>query len=181
MLELKYELKFDIHHPFQSATSAVALGCRPVSPHELLKKSLSGQLYSLVGFMDANPVRFQSWMFWGLISGSDLKIWGANMWDLNHLLLREELRVLSSFLIMGHYTRDRDYGEIVSQLVIPVFFSFARCVGVTQLVVGLFSEDIVTYVAVDLACMWEKLSSDSASATILNQTQLHHLFKRRFY
>lgn len=47
-------------------------------------------------------------------------------------------------------------------------FSFAQFEGVGQLVFRSFSEDIVPYVAVDLVCLWEEVSSGSFYVTILN-------------
>lgn len=47
------------------------------------------------------------------------------------------------------------------------FFLFIQC-GVSQLVLGFLSEEIVPYVSVDLTCSWEEMSSGSSYVVILN-------------
>lgn len=39
-----------------------------------------------------------------------------------------------------------------------VFFSFALCIGVTQLVFGLLPEKTVEYVAIYCVCLWDEVS-----------------------
>lgn len=85
------------------------------------------------------------------------------MWNSNPLLFREKLRVLSSFLIIGHSAESGVYGKIVSWALQPTlmwlffffFLSFAQCVGVAQLVFRVFSgkKKIVPYIAVGLGCV----------------------------
>lgn len=55
-----------------------------------------------------------------------------------------------------------------SHFDVGFFFSPFPCVGVTQLVLGLFSEQIFPYVTADLACSCEEVSSGSFYITILN-------------
>lgn len=40
------------------------------------------------------------------------------------------------------------------------FFSFVEYVGITHLVSGFLTEEIVPFVAVDLVCPWEEVSLD---------------------
>ena len=48
-------------------------------------------------------------------------------------------------------------------------FSFTQCVGVAQVVWCFFSEEIVSYfLAEDLVCLWEEISSQSSYIAILN-------------
>ena len=49
------------------------------------------------------------------------------------------------------------------------FFSSMWCVGVAQLVLGFLSEEIVLYVAVDLVCLWDEVSSAASYIADLNQ------------
>ena len=51
-----------------------------------------------------------------------------------------------------------------------VCFSFAWYKGVVLSVFSLFPEEIIPYIAVDLVCLWEKVSSESSQVTILNWT-----------
>ena len=88
----------------------------------------------------------------------------------NPLLLRKKLQVLSSLLIVGHHTK----GVVVRLCVsysYPLglgFFSFTQCVGVAQLVLEVFSEEIVPYVAVGLLHPLEEVNSGSSYISILN-------------
>lgn len=80
---------------------------------------------------------------------------------------------MSFLLIVGHCAGGWVYGETVFQPLLPIlmwvfFFSPFPCVGVTQLVLGLFSEQIFPYVTADLACSCEEVSSESFYITILN-------------
>ena len=87
------------------------------------------------------------------------------MWASNPLLLRENLRILCSLLIVGHLARGQVYGKIVFQPLLLtlmwVFFSFAQYVGVAQLDFVFFSEEILSHIAVDLVCLGEEVSSGS--------------------
>ena len=50
-----------------------------------------------------------------------------------------------------------------------VFFSFAQCVVIAQPACRYFSEEIFPYLAVDLVCLQEEVSSGSSCVTVLNQ------------
>lgn len=62
------------------------------------------------------------------------------------------------------------YDKIVPQALLPismwVFFSFAQCVKIIQQVSGFLLEGIVPYVAVDLVCLGEEVSSRAFYVTI---------------
>ena len=55
-------------------------------------------------------------------------------------------------------------------------FSFAPCVGVTQLASGFLSEGISPCVAVDLVCPWEEVTSGGSYVAVLDKNQ-GNLFK----
>lgn len=48
------------------------------------------------------------------------------------------------------------------------FFSFVEYVGITHLVSGFLTEDIVPFVAVDLVCPWEEVSLGSSEVAVLD-------------
>ena len=56
-------------------------------------------------------------------------------------------------------------------VLLCVFLSFTLCVGIAQLVFGYVPEETIPYVAVDLVCLWEEVSSGSSYVAILNGTQ----------
>lgn len=53
------------------------------------------------------------------LSGAGLKSWGCPVWDSNSLLLREKLRVVSSFPTVGCRGRVGFYGRTVSLPLLP--------------------------------------------------------------
>lgn len=104
---------------------------------------------------------------------------GYLMWGSKPLFLHKKLWVLNSLLITGYPTRG--YGEIVSQPFLPTlkqifFFLLAQCVRVTQLVFGCLLEEIIPYIALDLACPWEEVSLRSSYITVFNCPLLYICF-----
>ena len=87
------------------------------------------------------------------------------------MLLGKELQVLSPFQIVGLQAGGSVYDDIMSQpfLIISVWVFLvllmcSSCLGSF----GVFSEEIVPYVAVDSVSLWEEGSSRYFYAAILN-------------
>lgn len=72
--------------------------------------------------------------------------------------------------------------ELVAKLFpgLPYLFQcrffplFTCCVGVAQLVSGFLPEGIIPYVAVDLVCLWEKVSSGASYIPEPNHSMTSH-------
>lgn len=106
------------------------------------------------------------------------------MWNSN--LLREKLQVLISLLNVGCHKMGGVMLilHLLHRYASPTHFdmdllSFTQCIGVSQPVFRVcfcFSEKVVPYVAVDLVCLWEDVSSGSCYVTILNGN-LYYFFK----
>ena len=93
------------------------------------------------------------------------------MWSSNSLFLGEKLVFVSSLLIVICCAGVGLWRGCVSASPTCFnmgFFPFPRCVGVTQLVFGFFSEKIVPYAAVDLVCLWEEVASGYSYVAILD-------------
>lgn len=73
-------------------------------------------------------------------------------------------------LIESHCVGVGIYGTIVFKPLLPIskwgFFYFARCVGISQLVLNFFQSKLFKRVSVDLVCPWWEVSSGSSYITI---------------
>ena len=121
----------------------------------LLNRSLGGEKLSVLG---------------AYFSGAGPKSWGA-WFGVQTQLLRETLWVLRSLPIVGHHARSGIFGQIASQtflLALKQAFLFVWCIGVTQVVLVLFTEEIALHVSLDWVCLWEGTSLRSYYITLLN-------------
>lgn len=108
--------------------------------------------------MDMSSISFQTICFGGL------KSWGVQFGVLSHCSSGRSFRVVSSLPVVVHCIGGGVYGESGSQALLFVLMwplSFAQCKGIAQLVFRSFSEEIITYVAVDSVCLAEEASSGS--------------------
>ena len=87
-----------------------------------------------------------------------------------------------SLPIVCHCSGGRAYGELVSQSLLPiliwVFFSFAKCVEVTQLVSRFISKGIILNVAIVLVCPSEEVSLRASFLTNLKWNPTDSFFMR---
>lgn len=143
------------------------------SMYELFKNRLSS-LHGSTVLLDVNLTGFQSQMFWGLVSLTYLPRIG--MPDVMHKSLCREKLLMKSLPIVSCCA-----GKFLAR---PYFFLFypswcdplIPCCGKTvQLVFGSFSEEIFPYVAIDLLCLQEEVSSGSFDTTISNCLSLDNL------
>lgn len=117
------------------------------------------------------PVGFQSQAFWGPVSQLEVLKSGALYVESKPFTPQGDAGC--SLPMVCPCGGGEVYGRVVYQPLLPIsiwFFppSFTRWVGVAQAFSGFLSEEICLYIAVDLACLWEEVSSGAFYVGILN-------------
>ena len=121
--------------------------------------------------MDRALLVFNAACFEGRLSGAGVKSGGCPMWGSNPFLLSEQLQVSTQgWRRRGWWglRRDCDPASLTC-------FDVDRRSGSASFYV--FSEDVVPYVAIDLLCLWEEVSSGSCKVAILNRKLVNLLIE----